>query len=864
MAVVTGLTSAQAADVLHEVGPNAEPRPDRPAPLWQLARQFTHFFALMLWGAAALALLAGLPPLAVAIACVILINGVFAFIQEGRADRAAERLRSLLPSRATVIRDDRPVTIDAVEIVPGDVLWLQPGDRIPADGTLLRCTSLRIDTSLLTGESVPVRMKPGDPIVGGCFVVEGDAHAVVTRTGPRTELAAISRLTANAGDAPTPLTLALRRVVRLIALISLGVGLLFLVITLITGRPLTDALVFGIGVTVALVPEALLPTVTLTLAWGAERMARHRVLVRRLEAVETLGSTTVICTDKTGTLTQNAMTVVRAWTPASSVTAADPGYDPEGVVDITGDAESMRDLAREAQRCSEGYVVHVDGHWVARGDPMEAALDSFARRVRAPAAPSTLVHRFPFTPERRRMSVAYADGVAVKGAPDAVLPLCAPNPSAESVVDDMTSRGLRVLAVARGPTCLSSDVDDVERDLVLVGIVGLEDPPRPGVRQALDACRTAGITVHMVTGDHPATAAAIATEVGLRPLDGLVITGAELPADDGELARLLDRPGTVVARVTPPDKLRIARVLRKQGHVVAMTGDGVNDVPALREADIGIAMGQSGTDVAREAADLVLLDDDFDSIVAGIAQGRATYVNIRRFLTYHLTDNVAELAPFVVWALSGGQIPLALGVLQVLAIDIGTDTFAAAALGAEPHARDVLSRPPVSGALLNRTVLLRAFGIIGPAIALASMGAFFATYLVAGWRVGDAFPVGQVALMASGAAFATVVLGQTANAFACRSSTRWPGALGWTTNRLLIPAVIADLVIAGLMLGVPFLAQALTQAPPGLAGWCIAIGTMGFVLALDAAFKAFRRRADGRRPSAAPRAQARGHDSGSG
>ena len=869
MAVVTGLTAAQAADVLHEVGPNAEPRPDRPAPLWQLARQFTHFFALMLWGAAALALLAGLPPLAVAIAFVILINGVFAFVQEGRADRAAERLRSLLPSRATVIRDDRPVTIDAVEIVPGDVLWLQPGDRIPADGTLLRCTSLRIDTSLLTGESIPVRVEPGDPIVGGSFVVEGDAHAVVTKTGPRTELAAISRLTATAGDASTPLTLALRRVVRLIALISLSVGLLFLVITLITGRPLTDALVFGIGVTVALVPEALLPTVTLTLAWGAERMARHRVLVRRLEAVETLGSTTVICTDKTGTLTQNAMTVVRAWTPTASVTAADPGYDPEGIVTIDGDVESMRDLAREAQRCSEGYVVHVDGpetngHWVARGDPMEAALDSFARRVHATAAQSALVHRFPFTPERRRMSVAYADGVAVKGAPDAVLPLCGMNPSAESVVDDMTSRGLRVLAVARGPACASSDVDDVERDLVLVGIVGLEDPPRPGVRDALDACRTAGIAVHMVTGDHPATAAAIATEVGLRTPDGLVITGAELPADDDDLARLLDRPGTVVARVTPPDKLRIARVLRERGQVVAMTGDGVNDVPALREADIGIAMGQSGTDVAREAADLVLLDDDFDSVVAGIAQGRATYVNIRRFLTYHLTDNVAELAPFVVWALSGGQIPLALGVLQVLAIDIGTDTFAAAALGAEPPARDVLSRPPVSGALLNRTVLLRAFGIIGPAIALASMGAFFVTYLADGWRVGEAFPGGHVALMASGAAFATVVLGQTANAFACRSSTRWPGALGWTTNRLLIPAVIADLVIASLMLGVPFLATALTQAPPGLAGWGIAIGAMGLVLALDAAFKAFRRRADGRRPSGERRAQARGHDSGPG
>jgi magnesium-transporting ATPase (P-type) len=853
MAVVTGLTSAEAARLLREVGPNAVPRPDRPAPLRQFVRQFTHFFALMLWCAAGLALLAGLPPLAIAITCVIVLNGVFAFIQEGRANRAAERLRSLLPSRAVVIRDDRPVTIESLDIVPGDVLWLQPGDRIPADAQVLRCTSLRIDTSMNTGESRPVAVHDGDAIVGGCFVVEGDAHALVTRTGAGTELAAISRLTSTAGTQTTPLTLALRRVVRLISLISLSVGLLFLVITLVTGRPITDALVFGIGVTVALVPEALLPTVTLTLAWGAERMAQHRVLVRRLEAVETLGSTTVICTDKTGTLTQNAMTVMRAWTPTSTVEVADPGYNPTGRVDVTGDPLAMRALAREARRCSEGYVVEVEGHWVARGDPMEAALDAFARRIGADEVAAPLLHRFPFTPDRRRMSVAYADGRAVKGAPDSVLPLCEPDPEAEAVVADMTSRGLRVLAVARGPARSSAEVAEVERDLTLVGIVGLEDPPRPGVGEALEACRTAGIAVLMVTGDHPATAAAIATQVGMRDAHGLVLIGADLPADDGDLARLLERSGTVVARVTPADKLRIARALRGRGHVVAMTGDGVNDVPALREADIGIAMGESGTDVAREAADLVLLDDSFDSIVAGIAQGRATYVNMRRFLTYHLTDNVAELAPFVVWALSGGQIPLALGVLQVLAIDIGTDTLAAAALGAEPPARHVLSRPPVSGALLNRTVLLRAFGIIGPAIALATMGAFFATYLVAGWRPGESFPGGQVALMASGAAFATVVLGQTANAFACRSSTRWPGALGWTTNRLLIPAVIADLVIAALMLSVPFLANALGQALPGLAGWTVAIATVFLVLALDAAYKAIRRRAGRARDSSSAR-----------
>lgn len=824
-----------------DVGPNVLPAPARPGSLKRLLRQFTHFFALMLWCAAALALLAGLPFLALAITLVILLNGVFAAVQEGRADRASQRLRALLPSRATVIRDGMPVEVDAVDVVPGDLLWLQPGDRVAADAVVTRSTSLRIDTSILTGESEPTAVSDGEVITGGCFVVEGDAHAVITATGTRTELAAITGMAAHAGPTATPLTLALHRVVRRIAVISLSVGLAFLVVTLLTGRPLTDALVFGIGVTVALVPEALLPTVTLTLAWGAEQMAHRRVLVRRLEAVETLGSTTIICTDKTGTLTRNAMTVVRAWTPSSATTDAEPGYDPAGRVDVTGDVGSMRQLALVARRCSDGYVIHVGETWASHGDPMEAALDAFARRLRVSAPDLPVVHRFPFTPDRRRMSVVYADGVVVKGAPDSVLPLCADVRGGREEVERLTSQGLRVLAVAQGPATDSADVTEAEDRLELVGLVALEDPPRPDVRDALAACATAGVAVVMVTGDHPATAAAIATQIGLRDESGLVITGAELPSDDHELVRILERPGTVVARVTPADKLRIARVLRHKGHVVAMTGDGVNDVPALREADIGIAMGASGTDVAREAADLVLLDDHFGSIVEGIALGRATYLNVRRFLTYHLTDNVAELAPFVVWALSGGQIPLALGVLQILALDIGTDTLAATALGGEPPARDVLKRPPVSGALLNRTVLMRAFGIIGPAIALACMTAFFATHLVAGWRPGDPFPTGEIALMASGAAFTVVVLGQTANAFACRSSTRWPGALGWLTNTLLIGAVATDLVIAGLMLTVPIIALALGQTVPSPIGWIIAIATFGLVLGLDAVYKSLRR-----------------------
>ena len=319
-----------------------------------------------------------------------------------------------------------------------------------------------------------------------------------------------------------------------------------------------------------------------------------------------------------------------------------------------------------------------------------------------------------------------------------------------------------------------------------------------------------------------------------------MLTGAELPADERVLAALLDHDGLIVARVSPEDKLRIARALRSRGHVVAMTGDGVNDAPALHEADIGVAMGRSGTDVAREAADLVLLDDAFASIVAGVEQGRATFVNIRRFLTYHLTDNVAELTPFLVWGSVGGNFPLALGVLQILALDLGTDTLSAVALGAEPPARHLLDGPPVKGRLMNHTVLRRAFGLLGPLEAALTMGAFVASLLAAGWVPGHAFPVGHDLRAASGAAFMTVVIAQTANAFACRSSTRWPGDLGWTTNRLLIPAVSAGLAFSLVVLLVTPIALVLGHASPPAAGWAVALSSAFVVLAVDALDKRIR------------------------
>jgi magnesium-transporting ATPase (P-type) len=848
VATTPGLSSAVAAARRDADGPNRLPEPRRPSALRRLSRELTHFFAVMLWVAGVLALLAGLPELGVAIVAVILLNAVFAFAQQTRADHAAERLRAMLPTRVSVWRDQRRHIVDAEDVVVDDVLLLESGDRIPADATVVAANRLLVDTSMLTGESAAVAVGTDEMLYAGTFAVEGEARAVVVAIGDQTRLAGIARLTAASPKPVTPLTLGLEAVVRLIAAIAIAVGGLFFLVSLLVGNPLEDGFVFAIGVTVALVPEALLPTVTLSLAWGAEQMAKRQILVRNLEAVETLGSTTFICTDKTGTLTQNQMEVVEAWTPEGTLSLAGEGYEPEADLSWSVPAAegACAELALAAVRCSTGYTVLVDGRWQPHGDPMEAALDAFARRLGIDTDADRLDHpnqlRFPFDPRTRRMSVAINGTVVVKGAPDSVLPLCGDGGQARATVETLTARGLRVLAIGVGDHGKAPPRSplEAERDLRLLGLVALEDPPREDVEQALAVCRRAGVAVAMVTGDHPATASAIADQVGLRRPGDPVLTGAELPDNDRILAAHLDHDGIVIARVSPEDKLRIARALRSRGHVVAMTGDGVNDAPALHEADIGVAMGRSGTDVAREAADLVLLDDAFASIVAGVEQGRATFLNVRRFLTYHLTDNVAELTPFVVWALSGGQFPLALGVLQILAIDIGTDTLSAVALGAEPPARHLLERSPVSGRLMNATVLRRAFGLLGPLIAGLSMLAFLVSMAAAGWSPGGPFPAGPDLLAASGAAFMTVVLGQKANVFACRSSSQWPGALGWTTNRLLFPAGAIELVFSFVVLLVPAIAVVFGQASPPPAGWLVALASPIVVLAVDALDKRLR------------------------
>ncbi|MQA82895.1 MAG: HAD-IC family P-type ATPase [Streptosporangiales bacterium] len=683
-----GLSGGEAATRRRRDGPNVLPTTRPPSPAVLLLRQLVHFFAVLLWVAAVLALVGGMPQLSVAIVVVVVVNGVFAFVQEYRADRAGRRLKDLLPARVTVRRDGHRSVIDATDLVVDDVVLLDAGDRISADLELIEAHGLAIDESMLTGESVPVRRDTGGAVYAGTFVVEGEAVARVTATAGKTRIAGIAALTRQAHRRPSPLANQLRRVVAIVAAIAVAVGAAFFGVAVALGMPPTDGFLLAVGVTVALVPEGLLPTVTLSLARAAQRMARRKALVRRLESVEALGSTTFICTDKTGTLTRNEMTVVELWTPAGTATVDGSGYAPAG--QVHGDAaviDQLRRLAVTAYRCSNGRVVEKHGGWRPVGDPMEAALHTLALKLGVDVAggdgagdPVQVVRRYPFDTRRRRASVLTVDGLHLKGAPDSVLPRCVSTHGAAAVLDAMTARGLRVLAVAHRPAAdLPPDADDAERDLTLLGLVGLEDLPRDDVADAIASCHRAGIRLAMVTGDHPATARAVAVEVVLGA-DPLVVSGAELPADELALGELLDRDGVVVARVTPADKLRIASALQRRGHIVAMTGDGVNDGPALRQADIGVAMGASGTDVAREAADLVLLDDHFATVVAAVELGRATFANIRRFLTYHLTDNVAELVPFAAWALSGGHLPLALTVLQILALDIGTDLLPALAL----------------------------------------------------------------------------------------------------------------------------------------------------------------------------------------
>jgi magnesium-transporting ATPase (P-type) len=857
-----GLSTAEAARRLREFGPNRLAEPPKPSELRRFVANLVNLFALLLWGGATLALIGGLPQLSVAIVAVVIVNAAFAYVQERKAERATEALKRLLPQTVQVRRDGLLGEIPAEELVPGDLLVLAAGDRISADAELVSRTQLRVDASVLTGESVP--MEPDDMVFAGTHVATGVAEAVVVGTGMNTRFGHIAALTQSTEKTASPLQRELDRVTRFVVVLSTGIGVTFFFVAGALGMDLVDRFVFAIGVTVANVPEGLLPTVTLSLAMATQRMARRKALVRHLSAVETLGETTVICTDKTGTLTENEMTVQRVWTPqGGECTVEGVGYEPHGRFLQNGAVVhpgSLADLLRAGLLCNDSRLVPSPEGWAVTGDPTEGALIVLAAkgglRPEQEVAHAPRVAEIPFDSRRKRMTTVHlADGGRIAYAKGAVAEILARSTAsaeagsaAREVAEQMERAALRVLAIARRrlPDDGSLEPDDVERELELLGIVGMLDPPRPEVADAVASCRAAGIRIIMVTGDSGLTGAAIAVRIGLVGPEPHVIEGTDLTGmDDAELIdRLRDRE-VVFARIDPEQKLRLAHVLRRQGEVVAMTGDGVNDAPALKEADIGIAMGRKGSDVAREAADMILLDDNFASVVAAVEEGRAVWDNIRRFTSYHFCSNVGELIPFLVWGVSLGAVPLPLTVMQVLAIDLGTDMIPALALGTERAEPGTMTRPPRPRGerLLSRRVLARVYGWVGVWEAIGAMIGFFSSFLLGGWRPPDPLPdSGTQYIQATTMTQTGIVMGQVGAGMAMRTDRRSVFTIGLFSNRFLLIGIAFELALALALIYVPGLNSAFHQGPIGGWHWLILLAFAPMVFFAEEARKAVFRR----------------------
>ena len=855
-AVPAGLSGREAARRLEVSGPNELAR--RGGRRWpgELAAQFTQPLAVLLAVAAVLAWASGTPRLAVAIAAVILLNAGFAFAQEMQAERAVEALAAFLPEHARVLRDGTRQEIQARLLVPGDVLLVEEGESVCADARLMTGT-LEVDMSTLTGESAPVTRSAGpadigvpllqatDVIFSGTACTGGEAEALVTATGMHTELGRIAALSQRAGRSDSPLEHQVKRATMLIAFVAVGAGIAFLPIGLAAGLSVAAAASFAIGLLVANVPEGLLPTITLALAVGVREMARRGALVKRLSAVETLGSTSVICTDKTGTLTENRMRVTTVWTPDGE--ASLPGTGSSATSAACGPDSAQGLLAQGAAACNNADLHGPAGK--PAGDPTELALLDLAAGCGADVLLAGRQARrrqlFRFDPRLKLMTtVDDQDGrlvVNTKGAPEEVLArvtrirrgdrdvaiTAADRDEAARVMTGYAQHGLRVLAVARrvlpAGSAAPAERQDAEQDMCLTGMAAMLDPLRPQVPAAIARLHRAGIRVNVVTGDNGLTAAAIARRAGIGGGPGgmQVVTGTALDAmTETQLDDLLGSGTEVVfARSSPEAKLRIADALRSVGQVVAMTGDGVNDAPALRRADIGVAMGASGTDVAREAATMILTDDNFATIAAAVESGRRIYDNVRKFICYIFAHAVPEVAPFLIFALAGGAIPLPLTVMQILAIDLGTDTLPALALSREPAEPGLMDRPPRprTQGVISRPMLARAWGFLGLISAVLVMTGFYLTLRHAGWHPGAATgpgsPLNHAYRQATTVTWLGIVACQVGTAFAVRTSHASLRSVGVFSNRYLLGAIAIALAFAAALVYTPALNSFFGTAP---------------------------------------------------
>ena len=843
-----GLSTAEAQRRLQEFGPN---RIDevRATPQWRRFLQgFTHFFALILWVAAGLAFFAesrspdeGMWQLAIAIIAVILINGSFSYWQEYRAEQAIAALRQLLPQNVKVMRDGQLFTLPVESLVPGDIVLLEEGDNVPADCRLIAGAELRVNTSTITGESQPMARHPEPAemqnpldtpnlLLAGTSLVSGQGRAIVFATGMRTEFGKIAHLTQTAEKSISHLQQEIARLSKLVAIFATVLGLVFFAIGMGIGLPFWTNLMFAIGIIVANVPEGLLPTVTLSLAMATQRMAKRNALVRHLPAVETLGATTVICSDKTGTLTQNKMSVQQVFFGGELFDRQHPVASP-----------AAEQLLRNAEYCHNLKRSQGNGGEVWLGDPMEVAFSEFARHVKDFGAISVL-SELPFDSDRRRMSVIVEhDGerwLYCKGAPEVVLPLCAQiereggevpldevgRQQVAKAQDAMADHGLRVLAFAYRK--LDAAALPVEENLIFSGLIGLQDPPRPEVPEAIRRCQTAGIKVIMVTGDHPHTALAIAREIGLvRGEQPSVVLGEALrKMTPAQLQIALDSREILFARVTAEQKMLVVNALKNKGEIVAVTGDGVNDAPALKSAHIGIAMGVSGTDVAKAAADMILLDDNFASIVNAVEEGRAVFENIRKFLTYILTSNIPELIPYLAFVLF--KIPLPLTIIQILAVDLGTDMLPALALGAERPDPELMRQPPrpAHERLLSWPLLARAYLWLGLLEAGVALTAFFFILDLGDWHYGEELAkLNPLYLQATTACLAAIVVVQMLNVFVCRHPRQAAIGFSLAENRLLQLGLAVELGLILLIVYTPLGNSAFATAAFDSSAWLLII-----------------------------------------
>jgi sodium/potassium-transporting ATPase subunit alpha len=875
----SGLSQLEAEERLRHEGPNALGEPVRASLLVRLGRHLSHRFALLLWAGALLAFVAerfspgqGMALIAQAIAAVVLINAAFSFWQETRVERAMAAFRRMLSRRARVLRSGAELEFDAAEVVAGDVLVLREGDRVPADARLFEASALKVDNSALTGECEPqlrtvlpasgLRLDSRNLVFSGTLVTSGTGRALVYATGDATELGRIAGVTLETARVETPIGRELAHFVRVITAIALAFGTVFFLTGWAMGKPFWTNLVFAIGIIVANVPEGLLPTVTLGLAIAGRKMAKRKALLKTLESAETLGCTTVICTDKTGTLTQNEMRV-------TDVLLGDSVDGKDGGESGGTETGQLEDAFRVMALCNNATLNVGRGQPPATGDPTEVALLRHVetqRRgwVNERRATCPRVYERPFDSGTREMATVHRVSesleVLLKGAPEVVIDQCdrmrprgAVVPLTEDArrrlrtsADDLARAGKRVLALARKGVAASADLEReaMGANYELVALVAMHDPPRPEVKDAVAKCRAAGIRVIIVSGDHPLTVQAIAHEVGIVSSEQAATrTGLDLAGlSPAALRHVLAGDELVFARTSPLDKLRIVTALQEMGHVVAVTGDGVNDAPALKRADIGIAMGRSGTDVAREAADMVLMDDNFSTIVAAVEEGRVIYDNIRRFAGYVLTSNVPEMLPYIAFVLLGA--PLALPVLLVLAVDLGTDLAPAIALATETAETDVMRRPPRprTGRLLSRSRLLSSYVLWGLFESAAGFSAFFWVLLQGGWRFGtelawEAPLYGQ----ATAAYFAAVVLCQVANVLVWRTSSQSVLAKGVLSNRAVLVGIAAEVALLVLITETP-MGHAVfgTASPPGVA-WLLPLPFALAMLGLAELLKALRR-----------------------